>query len=66
MIIDTDKGTIKSDTEGMLLTDGQTFGYEYLLAEGRSKAEFTEISYEEYERQMTAEGVTDDGNTAFS
>lgn len=48
MIITTKKGTIKSDVEGMLLTDGDTYGIEYLLGEGRSVDEFHEISSEEY------------------
>lgn len=55
MIITTEKGTIKSDTEGMLLTDGETYGIEYLLGENRSIDEFHEISREEYERLMEAE-----------
>lgn len=49
MIITTEKGTIKSDIEGILLTDGETYGVEYLLGEGRSVDEFHEISREEYE-----------------
>lgn len=52
MIVKTEKGTIKSDTEGMLLTDGETYGIEYLLGEGRSIDEFHEISREEYESRM--------------
>ena len=50
MIITTEKGTIKSDTEGMLLTDGETYGVEYLLGTCRSVDEFSEISREEYEQ----------------
>lgn len=49
MIITTEKGTIKSDIPNVLLTDGETYGIEYDLAEGRSKDEFSEISVEEYE-----------------
>ncbi len=55
MIITTKKGTIKSDIEGMLLTDGETYGIEYLLGEGRSKDEFHEITREEYESKIQAE-----------
>lgn len=56
MIITTEKGTIKSDTEGMLLTDGETYGVEYLLGEDRSVKEFYEISIDEYNALMTEEG----------
>ena len=49
MIIKTEKGTIKSDKNDMLLTDGETYGIEYLFGEGRSIDEFYEISREEYE-----------------
>jgi hypothetical protein len=55
MIITTEKGTIKSDTEGMLLTDGETYGVEYLLGTGRSVDEFSEISREEYEKKESEE-----------
>ena len=55
MIITTERGTIKSDTEGMLLTDGETYGIEYLLGKGRSKEEFTEISREDYEAKIQSE-----------
>lgn len=50
MIITTERGTIKSDIEGMLLTDGETYGVEYLLGEGRSIDEFSEISIDEYKK----------------
>ena len=55
MIITTEKGTIKSDTEGMLLTDGETYGIEYLLGEGRNIDEFHEITEEEYQSIMEAQ-----------
>ena len=57
MIITTERGTIKSDIEGMLLTDGVTFGFEYLLGAGRSISEFTEITKEQYESIINAEAV---------
>jgi hypothetical protein len=59
MIITTENGTIKSDTEGMLLTDGETYGVEYLLGEDRSVKEFYEISIDEYNALMTEEGGED-------
>ena len=49
MIIKTERGTIKSDTSGMLLTDGMSYGIEYILGADRNISEFTEISKEEYE-----------------
>ena len=49
MIIKTERGTIKSDTSGMLLTDGMSYGIEYILGSDRNISEFTEISKEEYE-----------------
>ena len=52
MIITTKQGSIKSDTEGMLLTDGKTFCVECFLSVGRSVDEFHEISREEYEAIM--------------
>lgn len=55
MIITTENGTIKSDTEGMLLTDGETYGVEYLLGEDRSVKEFYEISIDEYNALMNVE-----------
>lgn len=35
--------------EGMILTDGTTYGTKIFLAEGRDPADFYEISREEYE-----------------
>ena len=48
MIIKTKKGTYISDTDGMLLTDGMSYGLEYDLGEGRSKDELSEVTREEY------------------
>ena len=36
--------------EGMMLTDGETFGSTISLAQGRMPDEYTEISIEEYEK----------------
>jgi hypothetical protein len=36
--------------DGMILTDGNTYGTEIFLAEGMSKDDFHEITLEEYER----------------
>lgn len=55
MIIKTEKGTIKSDTSGMLLTDGMSYGIEYVLGADRHISEFTEISREEYEALTNAD-----------
>lgn len=52
MIITTEKGTIKSDTDGMLLTDGETYGIECLLGSGRRVDEFYEISRADYEAKV--------------
>lgn len=43
------KITIFAD-EGMMLTDGNTFGSTISLAKGRNPDEFTEITIEEYEK----------------
>ena len=45
------KITIFAD-EGMMLTDGNTFGSTISLAKGRNPDEFTEITIEEYEKRM--------------
>lgn len=43
--------TIKlTAAEGMILTDGTTYGRVIFLAEGRSEENFFEITNEEYER----------------
>ena len=55
MIIKTERGTIKSDNSGMLLTDGMSYGFEYNLGADRSISEFTEISKEEYEKMLEAD-----------
>ena len=43
------KITIFAD-EGMMLTDGKTFGSTISLAQGRMPDEYTEITIEEYEK----------------
>jgi hypothetical protein len=37
-------------TEGMILTDGETYGTEIFLAEGTKAEDFHEITLEEYNR----------------
>ena len=54
------KITIFAD-EGMMLTDGKTFGSTISLAQGRMPDEYTEISIEEYEKRM-AEQETESMN----
>ena len=41
--------------EGMILTDGQEYGTEIYLGEGRKPEEFSEIPLEEYNEKMAAE-----------
>lgn len=55
MIIKTKKGTYISDTDGMLLTDGMSFGIEYDLGKDRRVDELKEISREKYEEAMKEE-----------
>lgn len=55
MIIKTERGTIKSDTSDMLLTDGMSYGIEYILGSDRNISEFTEISKEKYEKMLEAD-----------
>ena len=55
MIIEIERGTIKSDISGMLLTDGMSYGVEYVLGADRHISEFTEISIEEYEKMLGAD-----------
>lgn len=50
MIIKTERGTIKSDIKDMLLTDGMSYGIEYVLGADRHISEFTEITAQEYEK----------------
>lgn len=45
--------------EGMILTDGEIYGTKIFLAEGRSSAEFHEITVEEYDRLMEQEEQAD-------
>lgn len=42
--------------EGMVLTDGNTYGTTIFLAEGESGEEYREITREEYERLQRQEG----------
>lgn len=46
--------TIKS-RKGFVLTDGETYGREILLAEGRSAADFHEITEEEFKKVFEEE-----------
>ena len=55
MIVTTDNGTIISDIKDTLLTDGMSYGFEYILGADRSISEFTEISKEEYEKTLLAD-----------
>lgn len=52
---DTQDGRYKSDTEGMLLTDGKAYGFAFSLPDDRHISEFTEISREEYEALTNAD-----------
>lgn len=45
-------------SEGMILTDGEIYGVEIFLAEGKSESDFYEISRAEYEA-MSEEGDID-------
>ena len=51
--------TIKA-REGFILTDGEAYGREILLAEGRSAADFREITEAEYRTILEKEA--DDGS----
>ena len=55
MIVTTENGTIISDIKDTLLTDGMSYGVEYILGADRSISEFTEISKEEYEKMLEAD-----------
>ena len=44
-------------SEGMILTDGVTFGSEIYLGDGADAESFKEIPYEEYKRLTEEEGV---------
>lgn len=59
MIVTTENGTIKSDIKDMLLTDGMSYGIEYVLGADRHISEFTEISREEYEALASADAEVD-------
>ena len=52
MIITTEKGTIKSNLENTLLTDGMSYGWEYNLGKARNINEFSEISLKDYEKTL--------------
>lgn len=55
------KRTVLTASEGMFLTDGEIYGTKIFLAEGRSAAEFHEITVEEYEKLMEQEVLQDGG-----
>lgn len=42
-------------SEGMVLTDGEIYGRTIYLAEGKSEADFYEISEEQYQEKMKEE-----------
>ena len=52
MIVTTENGTIKSDIKDTLLTDGMSYGVEYVLGTDRHISEFSEISREDYEKTL--------------
>lgn len=47
--------------EGMILTDGKTYGSEIFLAEGASTDAYYEITREEYEQILLEQEVVDEG-----
>ncbi len=58
--------TVLQADEGMILTDGESYGRTVMLAEGRSAEEFHEITEEEYdeiirEQEALPEEVPDEG-----
>jgi hypothetical protein len=55
LIVTTENGTIKSDIKDTLLTDGMSYGIEYVLGADRNISEFTEISKDEYEKMLEAD-----------
>ena len=44
-------------SEGMILTDGVTFGSEIYLGDGTHEGDFKEIPYEKYKRLTEEEGI---------
>ncbi len=57
MKIDTITTTVLTASEGMILTDGETYGKTIYLAEGKSPDDFKEITHEQYTHIMKeAEG----------
>lgn len=42
-------------SEGMILTDGEIYGEEIFLAEGKSESDFHEIPIKEYEKMLEVE-----------
>lgn len=47
--------TVLNASEGMVLTDGVTYGTKIYLADGRSKEEFYEITKEDYKKMLAQE-----------
>ena len=45
--------TVLTADEGMILTDGNVFGTEIILAEGDDGHRYNEITAEEYETEMS-------------
>lgn len=56
--------TVLYAEEGMVLTDGETYGKQIFLADGADPATYREITDEEYEaiqqKQLAADGITEE------
>ena len=50
------KRTVLYADEGKVITNGEIYGTTIFLAEGMEVEEFTEISKEEYEEKLKADG----------
>lgn len=50
-------------SEGMVLTDGESYGKEVFLAEGADADEWHEITQEEYDELMKLEREPDDADS---